>query len=162
MISPELLRRYPFFGIFSDSHLKELAMVSEEISAEPNSILFKKGDPAQALYVLVEGEVDLIDYLTSEVDPTYCKEFLAGEMEPGSVLAISALVEPYKLTATAKITQKSRLIAIDGKELKRLADEDITLGYSLMRQVAKVAIERMVNSRTLLAALLSQEKEQKC
>lgn len=159
MISPELLRRFPFFGIFNDSQLKELAMISEEITVEPNTILFKKGEQAKALYVLVDGNIDLIDYLTSELDPTYCKEFLAGEMEPGSVLAISALVEPYKLTATAKATQKSRLVVIDGHELQRLANEDIALGYALMRQVAKLAIERMVASRTLLAALLNHDKE---
>ena len=158
MISPELLRRYPFFGVFNDAQLKEIAMISEEMIVEAGSILFKKGDKATALYVLIDGNIDLLDYITSEVDPTYCKEFIAAEMEPGSILAISALIAPFKLTATAKTTKKSRLIVIDGKELEHIEAKDGQFSGTLMHQVAKLALERMTTSRTLLAALMSQEK----
>jgi len=154
MISSESLRFYPFFGVFDDAQLKEIAMISEEVQYESGHILFRKGEKTEALYVLVSGNVDLIDAITTEHDPTYYKEFVIGEMEEGSVLAVSALVAPHILNATAKLMSPSRLIKINAVELLKLADKDYSFGYHLMQQTIRLLAERLASVRTLLAAAL--------
>ena len=59
MISPELLRRYPYFADVSEDALKEVPMIGEENSATADTTLFTDGDRADSLHILVEGEVDL-------------------------------------------------------------------------------------------------------
>ncbi len=154
MISSESLRFYPFFGVFDDAQLKEIAMISEEVQFESGHILFKKGEKTEALYVLISGHVDLIDAITTEYDPTYYKEFVVGEMEEGSILAVSALVPPYILNASGKITSPSCLIRIDAVELMKLAEKDCSFGFRLMQQTVKLLADRLSSVRSLLAAAL--------
>lgn len=154
MISSESLRFYPFFGVFDDAQLKEIAMISEEVQFDSGHLLFQKGEKTEALYVLVNGHVDLIDVITTEHDPTYYQEYIIGEMEEGSILAVSALVAPFILNASAKITSASRLIKIDSLELLKLAEKDCKFGYRLMQQTVKLLADRLSSVRSLLAAAL--------
>ncbi len=41
MISPELLRRYPFFGFLGDAQLKAIAMIAEESTYEKDQPIFE-------------------------------------------------------------------------------------------------------------------------
>jgi len=50
MISPELLRRYPFFSQLTDRNLKAIAMISEEYEVKAGSILFEEKQPAESFY----------------------------------------------------------------------------------------------------------------
>ena len=61
MISPEQLRRYPYFADVSEESLKKVAMFSTEEEAPAGKVIFFEGDKADALYILTDGEVD-IDY----------------------------------------------------------------------------------------------------
>ena len=46
MISPEMLRRYPFFADMDDTSLKAIAMITEEIPLKAGEILFHSGQPS--------------------------------------------------------------------------------------------------------------------
>ncbi len=59
MISPEILRRYPFFSFLTDAQRKALAMIAEEAACEAGAVIFEEGDPASDLYLLLDGSIDL-------------------------------------------------------------------------------------------------------
>jgi CRP-like cAMP-binding protein len=59
MISPELLRRYPFFAFLDEAQLQAVAMLSEESEVEDGAPVFESGKPAEALCLLIEGSLDL-------------------------------------------------------------------------------------------------------
>ena len=75
MVSPELLRRYPFFGRLSEAHLKAIAMLADEVFCTEGQILFEIGHPADALYLLIEGCIDLHYLIVHRDDPKRTKEF---------------------------------------------------------------------------------------
>jgi CRP-like cAMP-binding protein len=152
MISPEILRRYPFFGTLSDAQLKSLAMIGEELTFEKDTVICEEGQPAKAFYLLLEGGVSLYYKSEEEFYPKTRKDFLVGEINPGEVFAISILVEPYKYTATVKAEQKSRVIKFDSGEINRLIENDPRLYCILMREIAKAAMERLAYARVQLAA----------
>jgi CRP-like cAMP-binding protein len=152
MISPELLRRYPFFGPFNDAQLKEFAMLADEISAEVGEELFQECDTANHLYLLLEGGVDLYYKSEEEYHPKDSKEFAVGEINPGEVFAISAVINPYMLNATARCSRACKLVKIDGKALREKFEEDPRLGYITMHQVTKSIMERLAYTRVQLAA----------
>ncbi len=152
MVSEELLKYYPFFGDLSESKLKAIAMFSDEQTFEKGAVICSEGQPAKALYLLREGGVCLYYKSEEEFHPTKRKEFLVGEINPGEVFAISALVEPYKYSATVRAEQSSKVIKIDADGLHRLIEKDPSLYCVLMRKIAKLLMERLAYARIQLAA----------
>lgn len=159
MVSPELLRRYPFFRCLDDTQQKAIAMITEEASYEAGTTLFQEGQPADTLYLLMEGSIDLYFTVGSEPRGVYTyptpvnepvKEFFVGEINPGEPFGISALIEPYQLTASARAHSPSRVLKIEAAGLRALCEVDCRMGYGLMRQVAKAALERLHYTRVQL------------
>jgi CRP-like cAMP-binding protein len=152
MISPELLRRYPFFGPLNEKQRKAIAMVADEIQMKEKQVVFEECQAADALYLLIEGDIDLTYKSEEKFHPKKTKVFSVGEINPQEVFAISALIEPYEYNATATVTKDGRAIKIDAKALRELSEQDVQLGYILMHQIAKTAMERLAYTRVQLAA----------
>jgi len=151
MISPELLRRYPFFGTLSDAELKLIAMITNEAGFPQGAILFQEGQPADMLYFLVEGSVALYYIVEEPYHPDTRKEFMVGEINPGEVFAISSLIDPFLYTSTARMDKPSRVLQIHSGDLRNLLATNCTLGYKVMCQIAQAAINRLGVARILLA-----------
>ncbi len=152
MISPELLRRYPFFGPFNDAQLRAIAMIADEDSADQGGVLFEECAPANTLYLLLEGDIDLYYKSEEEYHPVTKKEFLVGEINPGEIFAVSSLIHPYIFSATARASQPCRFVKIDATELRKLLDNDPHMGYIAMQQITKAVAERLAYTRIQLAA----------
>ena len=155
MISPETLRRYPFFGSLDFNQLNEIAKISNTVTFAKGEMIFEECNPADSLYLVLEGLVDLYYRSTREDQSKPPKEFLAGEISPGEFLGFSSLIEPYVLNATARASQNTRAIKIDSSELRNLCEKDSLLGYRVMTKLAKEAIERLIAVRVQLAAAWS-------
>lgn len=152
MVSPELLRRYPFFGELDAAQVKAIAMISEEVSYVKDAVVLEEGQPANTLYLLIDGEVDLYYRSEKEKGHGVRKELLAGVINSGDIFAISALIEPFIYTATVRAGKNSHVIKIDAVALRTLMGKKCELGYVLMRQIAKASMERLQYTRVQLAA----------
>ncbi len=152
MISPEILRRYPFFGHLNNEELAQIAMIAEESSFEKGDTIFKEGQKADSLYLLEEGSVDLFYHTQEEHDPRSVRKFLVGEINPGEIFAISVFIDPFILTATAVAAQNGQLLRINGTELRRMFENDHQMAYHLMVQLMKVFADRLYFTRVQLAA----------
>lgn len=152
MISPELLRRYPFFGFLDNAELKAVAMIAEELTLEASESLFEIEQPAEALYLLMDGAIELYYVVIDDYDPTLRKEFYISDINPGEICGISALIEPYQYTSTARAACLSHLVKVESAGLRAVCEVDSHLAYRLMRQVAKSALERLHATRVQLVA----------
>ncbi len=152
MVSSELLRRYPFFGFMDEAELRSVAMIAEEIAPEPGATLFEEGRPASALYLLIEGAVELWSIITDQHAQGLRQERYICDINPGEALGISAVIEPHIYVATARVTGPARLIRLEAAGLRALCEMDCKLGYGLMRQVARAAMERLRAIRVQLVA----------
>ena len=152
MISPERLRLYPFFRSLNDAQLSAIAMIAEDETLPAGVTLFQKGQLAEALYFLEDGRIDLY-YTTADKSPSDIRKGISvGEINPGEPFSISALIEPYALSATAYVSRPSRIIKIKAKALQSLFDKDRNLAYYLTYQAAKAVINRLHATRIQLAA----------
>lgn len=152
MISPELLRRYPFFSGFDHGHLKALAIASEEISVPQGHLFFYEGDELTSLYLVLDGSVNLgvsmpdkgsraiIPMQTAKV-----REAVVSVVRAGDVLAWSALVPPYKSTSNARAADPCKLVVFDARALRRSFDEDPVFGLQVMTRIAQVARDRILD-----------------
>lgn len=158
MVTPDLLQYYPLFSIFTPEQLSSLAEIAEEVSFERGALIFKEGDPAEEVFILLRGSVEL--YFTVEVEykPELRKELFFDVIKPGEVFGISALISPNHLTATARVSHPSRVIRIEAGALLALCERDDEVAYQLMHQVARAAIERLRATRLQLGAALAGER----
>lgn len=152
MISPELLRRYPFFGHFNENQLRTLAMIGEEITLDDEQVVLEEGKPAQALFFLLEGSVDLYYTVEDPKQPTGLRELPVSEINVGEPFGISALIEPHILTSTGRSSGKSRAIRFDAQALHNAMSEDPQLELILLRAMSKAALQRLHATRIQLAA----------
>ena len=152
MISPELIRRYPFFAGLDDAQLKAIAMIADEFDYPTGATLFENDQAATALYLLLTGNVELHYVVTDRAEPRRRKEFYVSDINPGEIIGISALVEPHRYTATARVASPSCVLKIDAAALRALCDGNPQTAANLMRQIAKVAMGRLHDTRVQLVA----------
>jgi len=152
MISPELLRRFPFFSFMDDKQLKAVAMIAAEKTYDNGDEVIVNNSPAEKLFFLVEGSASYYYIVTIEHDPYYKQEYFISDFNPGEIFGISALIEPYVFTAAVRAEKSCRLIEIDASALRALCEVDMQLSCGLMRAVAKAAMERLQHTRVQLIA----------
>ncbi len=147
MISPEIMRRYPYFATIRDESLKEIAMMADEVTMPAGQRMFGEGEPANYLYIITRGEVD-IRYLLGN------GEFrTADTLVDGDLLVWSALIEPYRTTGFCTATKPTQLVKISASKLRDLCQRDPQVGYRLLIQVAKLLAHRLEGARVQLAAV---------
>jgi CRP-like cAMP-binding protein len=149
MISPEQLRRYPFFGGLTAAEVTSIATIAEEVRFPDGAIIFRDGELATRLYVLVSGAIDLVYHIerTDGVEISFVGSIAAGEP-----FGISAFLEPYRLMATSMAHGPIQAIAIDAPGLRALCESNCHLGYTVMRQIARALAERLGFAFVELAA----------
>ncbi len=152
MISPEMLRRYPFFADMDDASIKAIAMIAEVIPLNAGEVLFQSGDPSNALYLLEDGNIETSLVIKDSGDATFQKEFYLDDINPGETFGLSTLVESSVHAVTTRVSKTGKALRIDGAKLNQLCISDPRLGYQVMKQVAKTALERLQHTRVQLAA----------
>ena len=145
MISPELIRGYPFFVRHTDRCLKALAMLADERSYQAGVTIFEAGQPASVFYFLIEGRVELRYRARYLADPQLSQTFLVGQVKPGEPFGISALIEPHCYLATAYVSDPSCALALGGVGLRTLFAVDADLSAVFMHGIAIVTMSRLHN-----------------
>lgn len=149
MVSPELLRRYPFFAMLNDEQVKAIAIIAEEKTCPKDTILITEDQPATKLFLLLEGDVDLV---YSGGGEGAIVNALVGSIAPGEIFGVSSLIEPYKYISSAKTTVPVKYIELDGSALRALMQVDKALGHALMTNVSVSVLERLKYTQVELAA----------
>jgi CRP-like cAMP-binding protein len=155
MLSPEALQGYAFFEDLDYTQRKAIGLIAKEEVFESGATIFEEGQPAEDLYVLIEGRVDL--YYAASSEPG--DRLLVAEINNGEPFSLSALVAPGYLTATATAHIRSHVLKVRGLELRALCEVDPALGYALMGQAAKSMMERLHRTRILLADAEKESRE---
>lgn len=155
MISPEILKRYPFFGKLDDKQLKQIALISEEVNFKKGEVIFEECEIAEHLYMLTQGSIELF-YKTAEDSVTKTrKEIFIVHLDPVDVFGVSSVIEPYYLNSTAKAITKVSCIRIEAAGLRQLIEADAKLSCRMMTQIAKELMQRLIAVQTQLAAAQS-------
>ena len=140
----EVLQRSEVFVGLHDDDLTKIALLPliRFETFEAGEIISAAGDTAENLYILVEGQVHLNLLIEFEKN-NLAKEITVDTVHQGSVFGWSALVQPYAFSRTSICTEKSKVLAINGKELMGLMDSDEYIGYEVMRSIACVIASRL-------------------
>lgn len=125
----ELLRRVPFFAEIEPAKLKLLAFMSERVGYDAGRTLFCQGDPAEAAYLIIEGEAEII------VD-TPRGPLTIAMLGANDIVGEMAILCDVPRTATVRA--KGRLVAlrIAKEPFMRMVREFPSMAVSIMRELA--------------------------
>ncbi|NWF79898.1 MAG: cyclic nucleotide-binding domain-containing protein [Chloroflexi bacterium] len=150
MVSPELLRRYPFFAGFSPDQLTTIAMAAEELAVEAGHRFFNEGDDLTTLYLVIEGSVAISLSMPEKGSRSVlpppagqAREIVVSVVRASDVFAWSALVPPGKATSNARAEEACRVVAIDCSALHAQIERDPAFGYQLLLRIAQIARDRI-------------------
>lgn len=140
MTTLETMRDAELFAGLSEEDATRVAALAREVNVAAGDTLFRLGDPAQVLYVLRRGRMELTFPLMVMGEP---KETRFQSLEPGKTLAWSALVPPHRLTLSARATTDAALLGFDRDELQRLLGAHSSIGRIVMSNLAGVIATRL-------------------
>lgn len=147
----ETLRKTQLFQGLSDEQLATVAPLCRQVHCLSGKVFFSEGDEATDVFVVLEGEVALeVDlFMGDHVRPqTVTVEKIARD----DTFGWSALVEPRRMTTSARCTRDVDIIAINGDDLKALLVDHPEIGRIVMENVAKIVRGRLVQTRQRLIA----------
>jgi CRP-like cAMP-binding protein len=173
----KVLRHYPFFEALTEAQLGAVSEAAEEVQVPEGAALFFEGQAADTLWLVREGAARLrhsveaageahlrtteaVYQLMEEGAPIpllegqsgVYTELDVGEAGPGEILGISALIAPYRLTATARASVDSRMVRLDAVALRALCAKDCALASALLQAIGQVALKRLHYTRQQLLA----------
>ncbi len=133
MAPAEILSQTGFFGDLTPGQLERIAGVSKVHDCDAGQQVYRVGDPANLVYVLVRGTVrHSIGYGGRNAG-------VGDILRRGEVFGWAALTPSCNVRiATASCLTTSRFLAIDGASLIALMEQDHTLGYRLMTQLNRL------------------------
>jgi CRP/FNR family transcriptional regulator, cyclic AMP receptor protein len=142
--TPTLTTKHPFLAEMDEQHRDIFLHGAKEQEFAPGEIIFREGDPANALYLMETGEVVLEAY-AGDNRRTPIQTVGAGE-----VLGWSWLFPPFAWHFQARATKPTRVICCDGGHLLVQAEENPTFGYDVMRRITQILIHRLQATREQL------------
>jgi CRP/FNR family transcriptional regulator, cyclic AMP receptor protein len=141
----EVLRRVPFFAEIEPAKLKLLAFMSERAGFDDGKVLFRQGDPGDAAYLIIDGEVEIV--LEGPAGPVTVATLGANEIVGDMAILTGA---PRNATVRAK----GRLVAlrIAKDPFMRMVREFPNMAVSIMQELA----HRIESTNNQLRAALSE------
>ena len=125
----ELLRNIPLFAKIEPSKLKLLAFTSQRLTFNAGDSLFKQGDAGDALYVIMEGEADVL------VD-TPGGQITVATMGTHDFVGDIAVLCDVPRTATVTATSKLTTMRITKDLFFQLVCQFPQIAIEIMRELA--------------------------
>ncbi len=108
------LRQIPIFASFSDDQVEALKLQGEEVRLQAGEVLFYEDDPPQGLYVILEGELEIIKRVggqtvtlarrAAQSDRLGAQHVVVAAVQAGSFVGETSLLTGLSHSAAARAT----------------------------------------------------------
>ena len=145
-VSIDALARVPLFALLDADARVALAERLDEAREGTNTTLFHAGDPGDALYIVLDGEVELwFKNATGE-------RFVIQKARAGDFFGEISLLDGGPRTASALVTESLHAAVVDRGDLEQLLAACPSAAMALMAAMGK----RMRESATMLRGTASR------
>ena len=125
----EMLRKVPFFGGLDPAKLKLLAFTSRAVKFGPGELLMSRGDPPDSVYVIIEGEVEI-------VGETPAGEFIVAVVGRNELQGEMGVIQNTPRGATVRARTPVRALRIAADIFLRLLTENPGCALHVMRELS--------------------------
>ena len=134
---PERARRTPFLArapLFAGLPRRLLARLATRFFEKvyrPGEIVFQEGDPGRALFVVVEGAVEITQVRAQG-------EYVLRTLGPGDAFGELALIDDFPRSATARAATLGRLLILYKSDFDALMDGNARIAVVVMRNLSRL------------------------
>jgi CRP-like cAMP-binding protein len=146
-----LLASVPLLEGIPEAELAELARVLRRRDLPAGEVLWREGDRASAMYLLVDGRVSLSLRLPGE------RVVEVNNVGPGEVIGEIELLDRGDHSATARTTERTSVLALSHADFGGLVSRSHPTAFTLKRRIAGVACARLRLQLAGLAKLLGDD-----
>jgi CRP/FNR family transcriptional regulator, cyclic AMP receptor protein len=151
-VSVEELRALALWSRLGVDHLERVARMARRQEVPGGVVLFREGEPADTVYLIIEGRVSLSLRVPGRDDA------IVGTLAAGELLGWSALLPdqapgsaPERAwTATARTLAPGSLLVIPRQELVAACELNHEIGYYVMRNALSAVASRLRDTRIQL------------
>jgi CRP-like cAMP-binding protein len=109
------LRNVPGFDLLDDRSLLRVVGASVNLSYPKGALVFEKGAPGEALYVVLSGQVRIFDNVDG-------REVEVARTRPGDYFGEMSLLLTSTHTKSVQAVEESELLVLDKDSFRRLLD----------------------------------------
>ncbi|MDM8538506.1 cyclic nucleotide-binding domain-containing protein, partial [Desulfobacterales bacterium HSG17] len=91
---------------------------------------------------IVTKDIKYEEYININVEK-FEKPVTIDKIKNGDIFGWSALVQPARMTATARCEKECDIVVIPGSELKKIFSRDPELGYLLSARISNIIAHRL-------------------
>ena len=128
------MERIPIFENLVKKELKNIAQLIHEREYKPNEYVFKKHAPAEGMYIILHGEIEIKDPKSGNI---------FADLHSGDFFGELALLDEEPRSASAICTVPSRLIGFFRTDLLTLINRYPELGNKILLNLSRVLGERL-------------------
>jgi signal transduction histidine kinase len=149
------VRRVPLFADLSEEDLEQLYEMAKTISIHPGELVFEEGSPGDALYVVLDGELEVSKRQGGQ-------DVVLAVRRAGEFIGEMSLLEQAPRSASVRALRESRLLMINRAAFETLLSCSPSAHLTMLRTVTSrlrstesmlVQSEKMAALGTLAAGL---------
>ena len=142
----EILRKIKLFGKLNNQELIKLSRICQKVNYQAGDIIFKAGDPGDALYIIWEGTIEVLKPGTEE-EP----EEMVSELGPQEIFGEMALFENLPRSAAIRAKTDTRLLRVPSEYFDKLLKEDNTIALKVYQAINLILCHRLRDTTERLA-----------
>ena len=146
-VREEQIAKVHLFGGLRAEALSLVAAVAVEETHPVGAVIFKHGDVGEKLYVIVEGRVRIVREVSG------MGEEALAIVGPGEVFGEMALLDDAVRSATARVHERARLLAIHRDAFEDLLFVHKDLAYEVLWNVVRMLTRRLRETNDRFAML---------
>jgi CRP-like cAMP-binding protein len=144
-VTPAQLREVGLFGALSDEFLEHLVATLHVVQVMPGSTIFKEGDPAREMYVVLDGEIEVLKRSRRG------RETRVAILGPNDCFGEMSIIDMQPRSATVRALGPARLLKISTEEMDALYRHDLKSYTLIVLNIARDLSRRLRVTDGLLA-----------
>lgn len=134
------------FSTLTEAEENSILEACDRIVLSKSEILFKKGDESNALYILTEGELSVLDEIPGR------RVFLAG-LHEGDIFGEMSFLDEHPRSASVLAVKDSVVLRFTKEDFIRLVIESPETGARFMITIGKFLVERLRRADIALTSM---------
>lgn len=143
IVDSNLMKTLVFFDGLNEGGLAKLAELATILEMPADTELLREGEPAEYVYILLEGRVSLCLPMPGKV----CADTAVSTLSTGQLLGWSALLPCSRSQASVYTLKTCRFVRFSAAELRSLCEHDHELGYHIMKNALTAVGQRLSECR---------------
>ena len=132
-----ILSNFSIFQALDHQNLRDIVALLKLKRFARNEVILKQGDPAQNLYIILSGAVDVLDEDGVRL----------SALKKGDVFGEMSLISGEPVGATIKVVEPAKIIFIKGQDFKEILNNF----PSIQMYLAKLLAQRLAKSNLAVA-----------